>query len=267
MTSGAAIGGSAKWCSSAAAAAACGGFGRGVRFGGGLALARRPGPRGDRASAAAWASAPRPSLAQSARRSCGGLGGFGSGLRGRGGFAAAASLRGLGLRGRLGGCAAALRGLLRPAPRPRRRGRAARSRRARPARPGPAREAWKASKRASSAGAGACRKPAANWCSRRRISSATSLYRRASSGVTRRDCDTSSACSRRRASDDRSAWPTVAELPASECASATASSPTGRGSSSTHSASEVHRRRDCSSASFRKMLNRPRPMRSGPMTL
>ena len=73
------------------------------------------------------------------------------------------------------------------------------------------------------------RKPAANWCSRRRISSAASMNSCASPGVARPIAiERISACSSARASCDRSAKPTVAELPASECASATVLSPSGR---------------------------------------
>ena len=107
-------------------------------------------------------------------------------------------------------------------------------------------------RRASSSGAGSFRNPAANWCNRRRISSAASTNRRASSGVpwpmaSERVC----ACSSARASCDKSLKPTVAELPASECASAIGASPIGRCSSIAHSAISVVRRRDSSSASLR----------------
>ena len=144
MTSGAAIGGSAKWCSSAAAAAACG-------FGSGCASAAAL------ASAAAWASAASPArrhAASAAALACASarglrLGGgmrFGRGLRGSGGL-------------RLGGG-------LRPARRPsalglRPRCAAASASRARCTLSSCAAcatwactEAWNASKRASSAGAG-----------------------------------------------------------------------------------------------------------------
>ena len=60
-----------------------------------------------------------------------------------------------------------------------------------------------------------------------------------------------SACSSERARCDRSVKPTVAELPASEWASAIGVSPSGRCSSIAHSATSVVSRRDSSSASFR----------------
>ena len=106
--------------------------------------------------------------------------------------------------------------------------------------------------RASSLGDAPTRKPAANWCSMRRISSAVSTNRRASSGVPWPIAsERISACSSVRDRLDRSVKPTVAELPASECASAIGISPIGRCSSIAHSASSVVRRRDNSSASFR----------------
>ena len=114
---------------------------------------------------------------------------------------------------------------------------------------------WSA-RRASRTGGADFRKPAANWCSRRRISSAASTNSCASAASPWPIAsERISACSSARARCDRSVKPTVAELPASECASAMALSPTGRCSSSAHSASSVPRRRDSSSASFRKMLN------------
>ena len=99
---------------------------------------------------------------------------------------------------------------------------------------------------------GVLRKPAANWCSRRRISLAAAW------NTTR--CWASpkpwgltciSACSSARDRRDKSLKPTVAELPASECAQPTASSGCGRWASSAHSCSATSRRRDHSSASFR----------------
>ena len=57
---------------------------------------------------------------------------------------------------------------------------------------------------------GAFRKPAANWCSRRRISSAASMNSCGLAGVPcRRRCERISACSSARASCDRSVKPTV----------------------------------------------------------
>ena len=107
-------------------------------------------------------------------------------------------------------------------------------------------------RRTSSSGAGWCRKPAANWCSRRRISSAALTNRRASSSVPLPiTWVRASACSSRRARCERSVKPTVAELPASEWASEIGTSPTGRCSSIAHSATSVIRRRDSSSASLR----------------
>ncbi len=72
------------------------------------------------------------------------------------------------------------------------------------------------------------------------------------SGVPQRcGCRWASACSSRRARSDKALKPTVAELPASECAKAMASSGTGSPGSVAHCCSDRSRRRDHSSASLR----------------
>ncbi|MNZ93799.1 hypothetical protein D3C78_1128860 [compost metagenome] len=104
----------------------------------------------------------------------------------------------------------------------------------------------------STAACGVLRKPAANWCSRRRMSSEAAWNTAsccASPQPSGRTCI--SACSSARASRDRSLKPTVAELPASECAQATASSGCGRCGSCAHSCKTTPRLRDHSSASLR----------------
>ena len=121
---------------------------------------------------------------------------------------------------------------------------------------------------ASTSGLGSLRNPAANWCSRRRISSAAAMKAAACSSVPPDcNCTCCSVCSSTRAISDNAVKPTVAELPASECDKATAVSGSGSCSSSAHSCKQVTRRRDHSSASFRYTLYSGMPMRSVSMTL
>ena len=117
-------------------------------------------------------------------------------------------------------------------------------------------------------GDGDLRKPAANWWSRWRISSAACTQTLAQSGVPpAMICTCCRLCSRLRAKSDSAMKPTVAELPASECASAMHDSGTGRCSSIAHSPSSVTKRRDHSSASLRYTLYRGRLIWSEPITL
>ena len=102
---------------------------------------------------------------------------------------------------------------------------------------------------------GSFRNPAANWCSRRRTSSAAAVKMRACAGVPcASDWVCCSALSSARAMSDSPWNPTVAELPASAWAQPTVESATRWFISSAHSLISVARRRDHSSASFRYTL-------------
>ena len=108
---------------------------------------------------------------------------------------------------------------------------------------------------ASTRASASFRKPAANWCNKRRISSAASLNTEAWSAVPWRcNCTCCRACSRARAISESAENPTVAELPKRECASAMTESGKALGNSMAHSLSSVCKRRDHSSASLRYTL-------------
>ncbi|MDT4844884.1 hypothetical protein FQZ97_788530 [compost metagenome] len=99
---------------------------------------------------------------------------------------------------------------------------------------------------------GSRRKPTANWCSRRRSSSAAATSTTPCSRVPLPCiCRCCSADSSRRAMPERLWKPTVAELPASECASAMVESGRRSWVSSAHSPTSVASWRDHSSASLR----------------
>ena len=105
---------------------------------------------------------------------------------------------------------------------------------------------------ASTEASDSLRKPAANWCSNLRISSAALVKACANAGLPCWcNCTCNKACSSARAISDNAVKPTVAELPNKECAKTTTESGNGSWSSNAHSLNSICKRRDHSSASLR----------------